>query len=93
MWPAALLIGSGRSLVLVDDVAEESRSPYRAAGRDDAAVVVGWVLFEAPVWTVVVEVALILGKDAAGMTLTVDQHPVGAFGVDAWEVQARWDGR
>jgi hypothetical protein len=41
-------------LVLVDDAAEESCSPYRTVERHDAGVVVGWVLVEALVWTVVV---------------------------------------
>jgi hypothetical protein len=61
-------------LVLVDDAAEESCSPHRAVERDDARVVVGWVLVEALVWTVVVEVALVLAKDAAGVV----QQPMSA---------------
>jgi hypothetical protein len=56
------LIGSGRTSVLVDDAAEESRSPYQAAERDDAAVVVGRVLGEALVWTVVVDVVFVFGE-------------------------------
>ena len=43
LWPAALLIGSGRSSVLVDDAAEDSCSPKRAVERDHVWVVVGWV--------------------------------------------------
>jgi hypothetical protein len=74
-----LLIWSGCSSVLVDDAAEESRSPYRAAGRDEAGVVVGWPLIEALVWTVVVEVALIFGEHGMGVTLVVDQHLVRAL--------------
>jgi hypothetical protein len=78
-----LLIGSGGSSVLVDDAAEESRSPYRAAGRDDARVVVGRPLIETLVWTVVVEVVLILGEHGTGVTLVVDQYSIGALGSDA----------
>ena len=70
---------SGCSSVLVDDAAEESGSPYRAVGRDDAWVVTGWVLVEALMWTVLVEMPLVGTKDRAGMTLVVDQHLVGAL--------------
>jgi hypothetical protein len=46
---------SGGSLVLVDHAAEYSSSPYRCVERDDdGGVVVGRVLAEALVWTVVV---------------------------------------
>src|SRR5439155_19473323 len=81
--PAALLVGLGCSSVLVDDAAEESCSPYRPAGRNDGWVVVGWPLFEALVWAVVVEVVFVVGEQGAGVTLVVDQHFVGAFGSGA----------
>jgi hypothetical protein len=74
---------SGGSSVLVDDAAEESRSPYRAAGSDDVWVVVGRPLSETLVWTVVVEVVLIVGEHGTGVSLVVDQHLVGALGSDA----------
>jgi hypothetical protein len=52
-------------LVLVDDAAEDSPSPYCGVDRDDdAGIVVGWVLIQALVWTVVVEVTLILTQSA-----------------------------
>jgi hypothetical protein len=35
------------------------------------------------VWTVLVEVTLVLAEDAASVTFVVDQHPVGAFSADA----------
>jgi hypothetical protein len=41
------------------------------------------VLVEALVWTVVVEMAIVLAKDHMGVTLVLDQHPVGALGADA----------
>ena len=73
---------SSGSLVLVDDAAEESGSPYRTVELHDGGVGVGWVLVEALVWTVVVEVSLVLGKDAAGVTFVVDEYLVGALGAD-----------
>jgi hypothetical protein len=78
-----LLIGSGHSPVLVDDAAEESCSPRRAVERNDAGVLVGRVLVEALVGTVVVEVTLVLAKDATSVALVVDQHSVGALGSNA----------
>jgi hypothetical protein len=75
------MIGSGGSCVLIDYAAEDSHSPYRCVDRDDdARIVVGWVLVEALVWSVVVEVALVNTKHGTGVTLVVDQHPVGALG-------------
>ena len=41
------------------------------------------MLAEALVWTVVVEVTLVLAKDAASVTLVVGQHPVSALSADA----------
>jgi hypothetical protein len=46
-------------------------------------IVVGWVLVEALVWTVVVEVPRKFVEDGEGMSLVVDQQPVGALFADA----------
>jgi hypothetical protein len=45
--------------------------------------VVGWVLIEALVRAVVIEVALVVVQDGAGVSLVVDQQPVGALLADA----------
>jgi hypothetical protein len=78
-----LLIGSGSSPVLVDDATEESCSSYRTVERDHVRVVVGWVLVETLVWTVLVEVAFVLAEHGAGVPLVVDEHSVGALGPHA----------
>jgi hypothetical protein len=45
---------------LVDHAAEYSPTPHRCVDRDDhIGVVVGWVLLEALVWAVVVDVTLV----------------------------------
>jgi hypothetical protein len=44
---------------------------------------IGRMLVEALMWTVIVEVTLVRAEDGTGMTLVVDQHPVGALGPDA----------
>jgi hypothetical protein len=44
---------------------------------------VGRVLIEALMWTVFVEVALVVTEHGAAVSLVVDQNPVGAFGPDA----------
>jgi hypothetical protein len=50
---------------LVDHAAENSSSAYRRIDRDeDGWIVVGWVLVEALVWTVVVEVAFVCADTA-----------------------------
>ena len=44
----------------------------------------GWgVLAQALVWPVVIEVANVPVENRAGVSLVVDQHPVGALGADA----------
>jgi len=48
----------------------------RAVEHDHVWVVVGWVLVEALVWPVLVDMAFVCGKDAAGVPLVVDQHRV-----------------
>src|SRR5258706_15430891 len=71
-------------MVLVDHAAEDASSPYQSIDRDcRAGVVVGWVLIQAPMWTVPVEMALVVEQHPAGVLLVVDQHPVGALGCDA----------
>jgi hypothetical protein len=44
---------------------------------------IGRMLVETLVWTLVVEVTLVNAQHGTGMTLVVDQHPVGALGPDA----------
>ena len=44
---------------------------------------VGWVLVEALVRAVVIEVVHILVEDGEGVSLVVDQQPVGALFADA----------
>ena len=43
---------------------------------------VGWVLIETLMWTVIVEVTLVGAQHSTGVTIVVDQHPVGALGSD-----------
>src|SRR4051812_28182987 len=75
---------SRRSLVLVDHAAKDPSSPYRRAGRyDDGRIMVRWVLGEALVWAVPVEVGHVFVEDCTGVPLVVDQDPVGALGADA----------
>jgi hypothetical protein len=44
---------------------------------------IGRMLVEALMWTVVVEVTLVGAEHGTGVALVVDQHPVGALGPDA----------
>jgi hypothetical protein len=44
---------------------------------------IGCVLIETLVWTVIVEVKLVRAKHDMGVALVVNQHPVGALGSDA----------
>ena len=56
----------------------------RCVDRDDhVGVVVGWVLVEALVWPVPVEVRFVVAQHGVGVRLVVDQDLVGAFGSDA----------
>ena len=58
-------------------------APDRSVERDHGdRIVVGRVLVESLVRTVVVEVALILVEDGAGVSRVVDQQFVGAFLAD-----------
>ena len=68
----------------VDYAAEDVSSSYGHVDvDDDARIVVGWVLVEALVWTVPVEVAFVLTQHGSGVVFVVDQDPVGALGSDA----------
>jgi hypothetical protein len=81
--PAARSIRSGGPRVLVDH-AENSSASHRRIDRDDhVGVVIRWVLVEALMRTMVVEVTLVRDQHGTGVALVVDQHPVGALGADA----------
>src|SRR6185312_11551181 len=82
--PGIFLIGSGCPPVLVDQSAEDSVASDRGVVGDRGGGVVGWwVLIQALVRAVVVEVAHVSVKDSLGVSLVVDQQSVGAFGADA----------
>jgi len=71
-------------VVLVDRAIEDLSSSYRCVDGDDRGwVVVGWVLVEALVRPVVIEMALVFAEYGTGVSFVVDQHPVGALGPDA----------
>ena len=56
----------------------------RGVERDDGVgVVIGWAVFAALVWAVVVVVPGELIKHRDGVAFVVDEHSVGAFGSDA----------
>jgi hypothetical protein len=78
-----LLAGSGSSCVLVDQATEDSTTPDRGVERDQGdRVVVRRVLVEALV-RAVIEMARVLVQDGKGVSLVIDQQPVGAFVADA----------
>ncbi|MEA2959623.1 MAG: hypothetical protein QOJ58_5606, partial [Alphaproteobacteria bacterium] len=78
------LAGLGGSSVLVDHAAEDSMASDRGAERDHGGGVVGWwVLAQALVRAVVIEMAHVLVEHGAGVSFVVDQQPVGALGADA----------
>jgi hypothetical protein len=54
-------------------------APSRCVDRNDHARVVVGLLIQALVWTVPVEVVLVLTQHAAGVMLVIDQDPVGAL--------------
>src|SRR4051794_28937992 len=61
------------------------RSRVRRTGPSNATTLGSWLggcWSRLWVWTVVVEVVLVLGKDAAGVTFVVDEYLVGALGAD-----------
>jgi len=56
----------------------------RGAERDHGGGVVdGWVLAQALVRAVVIEMVHVVVEHGAGVSFVVDQQPVGAFGADA----------
>jgi hypothetical protein len=66
----------------LNDTAEELLSPYRCVDRHDRVwVMVGWVLIQALMWTVLIEMALVVAKNRTSVLLVVDEHPVGALGL------------
>ena len=70
-----MLIGSGCSVVLVDYAAEDLSSPYCGVdGNDRGRVVVGWVLVEALVWSVSVEMVFVFAEYGAGVSFVVDHQ-------------------
>jgi hypothetical protein len=73
-----------RSPVLVDQSAEDLMASDRGvdAGYGDR-IMVGRVLVEALMRSVVIEMAHILVNDCAGVSLVVTQQPVGALLADA----------
>jgi hypothetical protein len=52
-------------------------------GDHDGWIAVGWVLAEALVWPMVVEMTHVLVEDGEGVSLVVNQQPVGALFADA----------
>jgi hypothetical protein len=58
--------------------------PDRGVGRDHGfRIVVRWVLVEALVRAVIVEMAHVLVEDGVGVSFVVDQQPIGALFADA----------
>jgi hypothetical protein len=83
-WPGVSLVELGGSSVFVDHAAEDSVALDGGAVRDRGGGVVGWwVLAQALVRAVVIEMAHVLVEHGAGVSFVVDQQPVGAFGADA----------
>jgi hypothetical protein len=78
------LSGSGCASVLVDQSAEDSvASDWGVKGDLGGGVVGWWVLIQALVRAVVIEVAHVPVKNSSGVSFVVDQQSVGAFGADA----------
>jgi hypothetical protein len=78
------LVGSGCVPVLVDQSAEDLVALDRGVAGDRGGGVVGWwVLIQALVRAVVIEVAHVAVKNSSGVSLVVDQQSVGALGADA----------
>lgn len=50
--------------------------------RHDGGIVGWWMLAQALVWPVAIEKANVPIKNSVGVLSVVNQHPVGAFGVD-----------
>jgi hypothetical protein len=78
------MVGSGCAQVLVDQSAEDLVASDRGAERDHGGGVVGWwVLIQALVRAVVIEMAHVAVKNSSGVSFVVDQQLVGALGADA----------
>jgi len=78
------LLRSGCAPVLVDQSAEDSVAADRGVEGDHGGGVVGWrVLIQALVRAVVIEMAHVAVKHSSGVSLVVDQQPVGALRADA----------
>src|SRR6185437_502344 len=70
----------GCSPVLVDQSAEDLMASDRGVEAGYGGwIMVGWVLVEALMRPVIVEMAHIVVNDGAGVSLVVDQQPVGAL--------------
>jgi hypothetical protein len=70
-------------VVIVDRAAEDASSSDRRVERDDnGGVVLRWMLGQALVRAVPVEVGDVLVEDVPGVALVVDQYPVGALVAD-----------
>jgi hypothetical protein len=75
-----LLVGSGCSPVLVDHAAEDSMATDRGVERNHGGRVVDWrVLAQALMRAMVIEVTHVLVENGAGMSLVIEQQPVGAL--------------
>jgi hypothetical protein len=71
-------------LVLVDQFAEDSVASDQGITGDRASGVMRWwVLIQALVRTVVIEMAHVAVKHSSGVSFVVDQQSVGALGADA----------
>jgi len=78
------LVGSGCTPVLVDQSAEDSVASDRGAERDPVGGVMGWrVLIQTLMRAVIIEMAHVTVKHSSGVSLVVDQQPIGALGADA----------
>jgi hypothetical protein len=74
LWQDISLAGLGSSPGLVDHASEESMAPDRGVVQGHGGgVVPWWVLVEALVRVVVIEMAHVLVEDGAGVALVVDQ--------------------
>jgi hypothetical protein len=84
LWQGISLVELGSSSVLVDHASEESMTPDRGVEQGHrGGVVQWWMLVKALVRAMVIEMAHVLVEDGAGVSLVVDQYPVGAFVADA----------
>src|SRR5438067_10616085 len=77
--PGVFLVGSGCAPVLVDQSAEDSVASDRGIKGDRGSWVMSWwVLIQALVRTVVIEMARVAVKHSLGVSFVVDQQSVGA---------------